>query len=351
MRVSRRRWGRVENGEAELFDIDGGSVRAVVSNFGGIVQSLVVKDARGRDADVVLGYDAPEEYRKADNFFGAMIGPIADRIADGRFSIGDEVVQMPKNAGPDSMHCGDLGFHRVLWDWEILGDGVRLRRRFRPFECGLPGTLEACVTYRVTGEAALQIGYAARCDRPTMLSFTNHSYFALDGGTGGCGNQVLRVNSEAYAVTERETDPVCRGATAPVDGTPLDFRRGARIGERVDRTDFPEITRAGGIDHWFQVGGSGLREMAELCSPQSGIRLTCLSDAPGVLVYTSNGLADGTGKRGEPYRRRSAVCLEAERFPNGVHSPDWRDGIALDAGAWYHSVTEYRFSVEREECT
>lgn len=330
MRITELAWE-----SARLFEIaEEGGLCVRVSDLGGLLQSAVLPDGW----QAVLGYDTPEEYLCAETFFGACIGPIADRMTGGSCVLGGETVILPCNAGPDAMHSGSNGFHRHKWNAELLPDGVRLYRSFTRADTGFPGTLDAQISVRVHG-TTLRLEYAAKCDRETAVSFTNHSYFRL--GEGSCREQILRVNASRYAETTCTDAPACTGAARSVEGTPLDLRCGTRIGDALDRTDFPEIASAGGIDHYFLVDGEGMREHARLTA---GAReLICRSDAPGVLVYTANGLTTEPGRGGEIYGQNTAVCLETERFPNAVNLPNLRSGVLLRPGEVYESATEFCF--------
>lgn len=333
MKVTELAWGN-----ARLFEIaDENGLCVRVSDLGGILQSVVLPDG----TQAVLGYDTPEEYLRAETFFGACIGPIADRLTGGSCVLGGETVNLPRNAGPDAMHSGPNGFHAQKWNAEILPDGVRLFRSFTHADTGFPGQLDAQITVRVC-KMTLRLEYAAKCDRETAVSFTNHSYFRL--GRDNCRKQILQINASNYAETTCTDAPACTGVVRAVEGTPLDLRRGVRIGDVLDRTDFPEIASAGGIDHYFLVDFEGMREHARLTD---GVHtLICRSDAPGVLVYTGNGLTAERGRNGEIYGQNAAVCLETERFPNAVNLPAHRKTVLLEPGEFYESATEFCFRCE-----
>ena len=339
-------WGEADGRPVYLLDIESEGLRARVSSYGGILQSLALKDAEGRPMDVVLGYDTLDEYRRSDTFFGALVGPIADRVAGGRCVLDNQQVKLPLNAGPDCSHSGNLGFHCKVWEFEPVSRGIRLYRTFEEAERGFPGRLSVEVKYLIPSPRTLRIEYSATCTRQTAVSFTNHSYFNLTGGKADCAGHVLTVNADRYAETERDTDPICTGRTLPVADTPLDLRRGVPVGDAAQRTDFREIAVAGGVDHYFPIGGMGMRELASLRCPETGLTLRCRSDAPGLLVYTGNGLSGERGKGGRIYGRHWGVCLETERIPNAVNLPDWRPGVLLEPGETYISATEFAFEFE-----
>ena len=351
MMMKKRLWGECEGKQIYLFELDDGcGMRARVSNYGGVLQALWVRDAGGRAMDVVLGYDTLEEYRNDTTLFGAMIGPIADRLDGGHCVLGGHEVQLPLNAGPDSMHSGPCGFHNCVWEWEALADGICFYHRFAPGEIGFPGNMDVYLRYRLCAPNVLRLEYAAECDCETALSFTNHSYFNLDGGANHCRGQRLTVYADRYAETERDSDPICTGRALPVEGTPFDFRGGKALEDALCKTDFSEIRTGGGVDHYFLVGGADMRTHARLESAESGLCLECASDAPGILIYTGNGLEAEPGKGGAIYRKNWAVCLETGRFPNAVNFPELREQVLLRPGERYESATEFRFSSDAGRC-
>lgn len=344
MQISKRIWGQWKGENVYLYDLQAGGMRMRVSNCGALLQSLLISNARGDEVDVVLGYDSLQEYLCSETFFGAMVGPIADRLAGGCCVLDGQTVQFPCNAGPDSMHSANHGFHAFLWQAEELDDGIAFHRTFAAGETPLPGNLQVELRYRIPEPGVLRLEYRAFCDRETALSFTNHSYFTLNGGADSCRDHVLALRASTYAETCRQSDPICTGRVLQVQGTPFDLRAGATIGEVLARQDFPEICTGGGIDHYFPVDGAGMRVHAELASPGDGLKLTCRSDAPGVLVYTANGLAAEKGKGGRIYGRNWAVCLETERFPNAVNQPHLRGQVLLAPGEVDSSATEFVFA-------
>ena len=57
---------------------------AKIIDYGAILVSLMVPDQNGVAEDVVLGYDSMEGYFANGSFFGATIGPSANRIGGAR---------------------------------------------------------------------------------------------------------------------------------------------------------------------------------------------------------------------------------------------------------------------------
>ncbi len=80
-------FGRLPDGRrATLYTlINRHGLVARISDFGGIVSSLLVPDRKGALGDIVLGYDSAEPYWNDGTYFGALIGRYANRLRDGRF--------------------------------------------------------------------------------------------------------------------------------------------------------------------------------------------------------------------------------------------------------------------------
>lgn len=347
VQVSRRDWGTHKGKDVSLFTVAGEGLIFTVSNYGGVLQSFITRDARDEPLDIVLGYDSLEDYLAGRHYFGAMIGPIADRMAQGRCTLAGQTVQLPKNAGPDSMHSGPDGFHSQVWDWEILPDGVKFYLCFPEGSLLFPGVMQASLVYRVPRLNTLRLEYRAACSMETALSFTNHSYFNLEGVRRDCLDHSLQVISDNYAETTCGPAPLVTGRFPEVAGTPLDFRADARVGDAVGQSWHREIAAAGGIDHYYKVKGSGFRNAAKLSCEHSGLRLVCRTDAGGVLVYTGNGLSKMNGKSGTEYGKHWGVCLETGELPNAVNLPKHRASVLLSPGEEYRRAAE--FIVEQME--
>ena len=60
---------------------------ADITDFGGAIVRLLTPDRNGKLVDVVLGFAEPADYIENGPFFGALIGRVANRISNGRFTL------------------------------------------------------------------------------------------------------------------------------------------------------------------------------------------------------------------------------------------------------------------------
>ncbi len=277
--------------------------------------------------DVVLGFDSAEDYLPEQHLgdFGAVIGRYANRLAHGRIALDWDVIQLPRNNGPNTLHGGPRGWQYSVYDVVSASDKrLELTLVSPDGDNGFPGTVHARVVYTLDNDGALRIDYHAETDKPTVINMTNHSYFNLDGTThhsplGTIHSHLLQIDADRYTPVDKVSIPL--GKHEAVEGTPFDFRNPKPIGQDI-AAEHPQLEIGLGYDHNFVLNHPGLdRPSAVLTSPQSGITMELFTTAPGIQLYTGNFLDGVVGKGGVAYPVRSAVCLEAQQYPD---SPNHR---------------------------
>jgi aldose 1-epimerase len=323
-----------------------GGLRARILTLGGVVMTLEVPDAAGQLTDVVLGFDQPAGYLDNRPFLGALIGRYGNRIARGDLPLDGQVFQLAKNDGPNHLHGGPGGFHTVPWEVTAASDGpepaLALRYVSPDGEEGYPGTVEVTAIYTLTAEHALRVDYTARTDRATVVNLTQHSYFNLGGHDAG---SILGHDLRLWASRFLPIDPngIPTAPPQPVRGTPFDFLAPSPLGARIAE-DHPQLRNGKGYDHCYAVDGwdGSLRTIAEVIEPVSGRRMLVRTTEPGVQLYVGTHLGGIAGKRGARYASRSGFCLEAQRFPDSPHHPEF-PSTRLEPGETYCQTTEYVF--------
>jgi aldose 1-epimerase len=325
----------------------GGGLSVRVLTYGGILQSIEAPDRDGRTANITLGFGTLDEYVANSPYFGALIGRFANRIANGRFSLDGNEYRLPINNGPNTLHGGNEGFDRKIWNATALGDeAVRLSLDSPNGDQGFPGALSVQVTYTLR-DNALRLDYQATTDAPTVVNLTNHAYFNLAGeGSGSIEQHVLTLHAGAFTPINARLIPT--GRLEPVDGTAFDFRTPSPIGARL-REPSDQLTFAQGYDHNFVLDGepgAAPRLVARVLEPVSGRVLEVETTQPGVQFYTANFL-DATlrGPSGRAYRQTDAFTLETQHFPDSPNQPEFPPTV-LRAGEQFRSTTIFRFSTD-----
>ena len=319
-----------------------------IMNLGAKVVQVLVPDREGNPVDVVLGHDSVDDYIVSEEqYFGAVCGRYANRIARGQLTVAGEEYSLPINNGPNTLHGGLKGFNAVVWDVVDYNPGsLHLRYLSKDGEEGFPGNLTVDVIYSLEVENELRISYKAVTDAPTVVNLTNHSYFNLSGeGAPTVHDHILTLNAERHLPTDENAIPF--GAPESVEGTPFDFRSPHEIGERID-SDVDQLRWARGYDHTYIIDKPlGEMGLCAVChSPQTGITMMVHSTEPGVQLYTGNWMSGNMrGKGDSRYPARSAVCFEAQHFPDSPHHPEYPT-TELAPDEVYMQVTSYTFGVE-----
>lgn len=310
-----------------------------LSDLGATILSWWVPGADGVSRNIVLGYDSPEAYLKGSSYLGCVVGPWANRIADGRYSLSGRTVQLEQNEGNNHLHGGACAVHKRRWQLVSLGvDHLSLSLKVRKGEGGYPANIQMQVDYCLDQEGRLHIDYQAHADDMVPLNLTQHSYFNLSGldsiaDTSESNQHFVQIYADKVFVNDERSIPQ---ELIPVADTPFDFR--SAKGLTPDLLAAEPLHNALGFDHCYLLQGDGLREVASVYAPHSQLQLIMMTDQPGVQFYSGNHLAADTS--GE-FKQYQGLCLEAQHFPNQINMPDYRDLCLYGLDRVYRQKTLY----------
>ena len=336
----------VDGKQTQLFVLNNASgMEVCVTNYGGIIVSVMVPDKDGTMQDVVLGFDSIDDYINIDNNFGATIGRYGNRIGHGKITVDGAEYDLPKNNFGHTLHGGNNGFNKQIFDASQPNEQtVELTYLSKDGEEGFPGNLTTKVTMTLTDNNAIDIQYEASTDKETVVNLTNHSYFNLSGNPENTIlDHLLTINADGF--TPVDSTYMTTGEIADVEGTDMDFRTPTKVGERIDNFEYDQLKNGNGYDHnWVLNTDGDINQIAAtVYDPTTGIELEVYTDEPGLQVYSGNFL-DGsiTGKNGTVYNKRTAICLETQKYPDSPNKPDWPSPY-LKPGEEYTSRCIYKF--------
>jgi len=372
-----------------------------VTNFGARVVSIMVPDKDGNLKDVCVGQPSIQAYSTIESDFGATIGRYANRIAGGKITLDGVEYQLPQNNFGHCLHGGctldpkKFGFSGDYMGWqykvmdveEVTDNSITMSFVSPDGEAGFPGTVKGKVQITLTPCGKLAMVWTATTDKKTVINTCSHLYFNLNGDYHTpITNHLLTLNADYYTPVDETF--MTTGEIAPVAGTPMDFTTAKAIGQDIN-ADFAQLKNGKGYDHNWVInkpcckegkekcdkekgeacceegkekgegehcdheGKAPIKHAATLVSPVTGIRMDVFTNEPGIQVYTGNFL-DSTvnGKDGKPIERRTAVCLETQKFPDTPNKSQlcgWPDAT-LAPGEEFQSVVVYQFSVEGKDC-
>lgn len=345
MGVNFSKYGTTKDGkEITMYEISNSKgMKACVINYGAILTKLYAPDKDGKVEDIVLGYDKLEDYFENGSFFGATIGPNANRIANASFSVNGKKYQLDVNDGPNNLHSDfEKGYHKMVYTAKVNGDGVTFSTEDFDGSMGFPGNKKISVTYTVTEENELKIHYEASSDADTVINMTNHSYFNLNGHkAGNIENHVLCINASKYTPVIEGAIPT--GECAPVKDTVFDFTVPKRVGEDINK-DIQQLKLVKGYDHnWVLDNYDGkMRKIASVSADASSRCMEVYTDLPGVQFYAGNCISPTVGKENFEYGPRCGLCLETQYFPNTANEPSF-PGCIYGPERKYDTTTIYKF--------
>ncbi|KAF5200047.1 Aldose 1-epimerase [Thalictrum thalictroides] len=335
-----------EQQKPELFELNNGTMKVKVSNYGCTITSLFVPDKNGNLADVVLGFDTIAPYLNgAAPFFGCIVGRVANRIKEGKFTLNGIEYSLPINKPPNSLHGGTKGYDKVVWEVAEHKDGEHPSITFKYHsidgEQGYPGDVSVSATYTLTSQTTLRLDMEAMPKNlPTPISLAQHTYWNLAGHNSG---DVLNHQVQLWAshVTPVDQYTIPTGEIMPVKGTPFDFTTQKKIGTSIHEVGL-------GYDHNYVLDcgeeKSGLKHAAEVKDPSSSRTLNLWTNAPGMQFYTGNYVNGVVGKGGAVYGKHAGLCLETQGFPNAINQPNF-PSVVVQPGETYKHTMLYEFSV------
>ncbi len=338
--------------ETDLFILKNANGNEVaITNYGGAIVAIMVPDKNGNHANVIQGHDNIQDViNSPEPYLSTLIGRYGNRINKGKFQLHGKEYQLAINNGPNALHGGPTGFHARVWDAQLMNSQSLVLHYVSAYgEEGFSGELKTTVIYTFNNNDELVIDYLACTNKKTIINLTNHGFFSLAGianPTPTINNIICEINADYYIPIDNTSIPT--GEILKVDNTPFDFRTPKAVGKDID-ADNEQIKNGAGYDHCFVLNKKEEAELsfaARIEEPVSGRTMEVYTTEPGVQVYSDN-WADGyKGQNGATFPRRSAICFEAQHFPDSPNR-SYFPSVILDPGEQYKQETIYKFGVKK----
>ncbi len=323
--------------EITIYTIENENIAISAIDYGATLVSFIDKKT---GIDVVCGFDDMEGYLNQQGAcMGASIGRVANRIANGEFSLNNNTYHLERNNNGNTLHGGLFGFDQKLFDTKINEQEIIFSYTSKDGEEGFPGNLKVEIKYKLL-ENGLSIVSKGSSDQDTLFGYTNHSYFNLDG-VGDIKKHKLKIPGDFFGLND--SNGMMNGQLKEVDKTDFDFRSWREVGIGLNSDD-SQIKDYCGYDHYYPIEGTGLRTQAQLEGRR--LRLTLMSDFPGFHLYTGNFLANMKGKKEIEYGQYSGLCLEAEYMPNAINYNQVDKPIVYKDKSLVHEI---QYHLERVE--
>lgn len=298
----------------KLYRLENNDVKVDISPIGASIVNFFMKNKDGHDVNIVLGYDNEDQYRSNGTYIGAVVGPIANRVSMGCFTLDGTQYSLTQNDGTNHLHGGAAELNSRCWEViEHSSYSMLLSLVIDEGKGGYPCDIAIQVAYKLNDENELEIEYTATPQSRCPINITQHAYFNLNG-TGDILQHQLRIDADTYLAVDENLIPI---ESQDVSGTPFDFTCSTLISDSINQPH-SQIKVAGGFDHCWVLNHKDYS--MDVYSDQSGIRLQAKTDLPGVQFYSGNFLEKEQGRNGDIYERNSGLCLETQHFPDQVNS-------------------------------
>lgn len=323
------------------FGPDTAPVQRITVSNGGLSASVltrgaILQDLRLSGVPYALTVGSPDAVPYGDplRYFGAVVGPVANRIAQGRARLGPRTHDFDRNDhGTHTLHGGATGTHAQIWDIDLVRpDRVCLTLDLPDGLGGFPGNRTLAAEYALTAPDTLELTLTAATDADTWINLAPHALWNLDGGPDLTGHS-LRIAADHVLPTDAQA--MVTGEIAPVAGTPFDFRTPRAIGPGTEPR----------LDHNFCLTAARRIPVHVLTlTGASGIAFDLSTSETGIQIYDAAGF-DGGAARDHAGRSIGAFCglaVEPQGWPdapNRTHFPS----VRVAAGTAIRQITRWRF--------
>ena len=262
--------------------------------------------------NLVDGCADEEEARTTKKFNGAVVGPVANRIAGGRASIDGTEYEFEKNEnGITTLHSGSTGVHAQTWDiLRHTDERLVMRLELPDGMGGFPGNRHLQADYAL-GPTGIRLTLSAKTDALTWVNLAPHPYWRLSEN----GREGMRMSVLAEKYTPIDAQKIPTGQITKVDGTIFDLGKLGVPSSDIDH-NFCLSDPQEKSDHHVQVTGD------------LGVGMGIYCSTPGIQVFTG---------------KEIGIAIEPQHFPDAMHHPRF-PAIELRPGDEYREFSTYQFS-------
>ncbi len=287
-------FGKTADGkDVHIITIENGEYKFSVLTWGATLYYYGTKEL-----NIILNHEKLEDYFSDPSYMGEVVGPVANRIAKGTFSLDGKVYNLDINNGENNLHSGSACYGQQLWS--VMGVGANSVTLILSTPNGLggfPGSHEITVTYSIYEDGCLNILYKTISSEKCPVAITNHAYFNLSNG-GDIRDTELMIEADSFVDVDSSLIPI---GVVPVSGNDYDFTFPSVIGRR----------REGKYDNTFVLRKNGI-----IRADSDKAWVMCRTTEPGVQLYTGEFLSGDH----QPF---SGFCLETGRYPDTPNRADF----------------------------
>lgn len=307
----------------EEFIIENDLLKIVILDYGARIKEIYSKKHK---KNIVLCYEDNKKYLEDKNFYGATIGPNANRIKNAQFKLGDKIIKWEKNDKNSNLHSGKYGFDKKYFIGNVINE--------KELNMCLNDTKPFSTSVKIKfflDENALKINYKAFSKEKSILNLTNHTYFNLSCEET-VDNHIFKLYSEKYTPFDSQNIPT--GEIKNVNFTEFDLRKPKTLKTLMKESINTGICKMGYDINYIRLKNN--KNISKLATVKyKDIILEVFSDAEAFQFYTGGNIVED-GKK----KRRKGFCIEPQCIPNSVN--DNPEKVLKDVGKYFNMNIIYK---------
>ncbi|ORY14300.1 aldose 1-epimeras-like protein [Clohesyomyces aquaticus] len=327
------------------YTLEAPGIRAQFIPYAATLTNLFVKDKNGVERDIVLGYDNTSFYPvdPGHPVYNAIPGRYANRIGNGMFQIDNVTYHTEKNDGANTLHSGTNNWSYRVWNVTHVTNSSITYSIYDPANStGMPGHVEATVTYALSKNKWHITMDAVSPDTKTPIMLTQHTYFQLDAfanpATRTIWNHTIHM-PYAHRGMKIDQGALPTGEIANITKDTIDDFWSAphQLGFASGNKEFEGHCGADGACHGYNHNWAfddvrpAEAVVATLSSAWSGIKADLRTNQDAIVLYTCNWndgktpfkSTQGIAGQDNLIPRDGCIAIEAQDYVDGINHPEW----------------------------
>ena len=294
---------------SSLLYLENDWLKASFFEYGASLVSLIYKPL---NRECVCGFTDLDAHKKQNFYLGNIIGRVANRIENGKYSLNNLDYELDINASPHHLHGGKQGLSFVDFNHSFENDSLVFETK-DVARSAYPGQLSLKIRYTLKQDILL-LEFISTVDEDSLVDPTLHTYFNLNPKhSESIKNHELRI----YSLGFHGIDPTgCTQSTQyKIEDLGFSLNQFALL-SNVLNTKHPQVSLAKGLDHFF------LRDPHNPLFIQLKNEDLCLNiktDLPGAHIYTGNYLEKTKELNADFLQENGGICFECHHVPNSIN--------------------------------
>lgn len=310
--------------KTDYIKVENGRLTVILSSIGAGVWKVLW------DGNLINLAPKREMYPEDTQFNGKTLARTAGRIPCD-ITINGKNYHLKEQQQGFCIHGGKMNSMSFkIFDYSIINADSKTLVEFtltdKDGENGYPGNLETKITYEfIDGKNQFTIRYHATTDKDTVVSFSNHLYWDING-IQNISNDSLYINASKWGTNDGKSQLV-----TGIDNVPecMDFRSMSVLGPKLDVIEKTIWEKT--IDHLF-VFDKVQEDKPQVIYKGGKVKLSLFTDFEAINIYADASCSkyEFENAEGLILHNRRALALEPQQIALGLSHITLKAGDSVD---------------------